>query len=133
MLGPLVLSDRALGLTMQFSDGTVPLDTPIPADGETDDSRMWYVRLRIRDDRLAKLWVWKLADHDAIVWSESDERWKRLLAVPELRAAVRSATTSAYARMKPPSDTPEALRASSAPPPVSSAPPPALNQAPSFS
>ena len=114
---------------MQFRDGTVFVDNPMPLDGEMDDSRMWYVRLRIRDDRLAKLWVWKLADHDVIVWSESEERWKRLLAVPELRAAVRSATTSAYARTKPPSEAPaalsEALRASSAPPPISSAPPPA--------
>ncbi len=59
---------------------------------------MWYVRLKIRDDRLAKLWAWKLAEHDVIVWSEAEERWKQLLAVPELRAAVRKATTSAYVR-----------------------------------
>jgi hypothetical protein len=63
---------------------------------------MWYARLRIRDDRLAKLWAWKLAEHDVIVWSESDERWKQLLAVPELRAAVRKATTSAFVRKSSP-------------------------------
>ena len=98
----------APGLAMQFRDGLVSTDMPMSDDDESDDSRKWYVRLRIRDDRLAKLWVWKLADHDVIVWSESDDRWKRLLSVPELRAAVRRATTSAYARKRPTSESPPA-------------------------
>ena len=98
----------SVGVRMQFRDETVPADSDESADGETDESRMWFVRLRIRDDRLAKLWVWKLTDHDVIVWSESEERWKRLMAVPELRAAVRRATTSAYARKNPASEAPQA-------------------------
>lgn len=96
---------------MQFQDGKVPIaisnaseDTDAP-----DDERMWYVRLRIRDDHLAKLWVWKLAEHDVIAWSEPEERWKKLLAIPQLRAAVRKATTSAFVRKKsaPPPAMPE--------------------------
>lgn len=91
---------------MQFRDEMIAAEPVTSANDDSDESRKWYVRLRIRDDRLAKLWVWKLADHDAIVWSESDERWKKLLAVPELRAAVRQATTSAYARKTAPSEAP---------------------------
>jgi hypothetical protein len=107
---------------MQLGEETFYADISVPGDGDAEDPRMWYVRLRIRDDRLAKLWVWNLADHDVIVWSEPEERWKRLLAVPALRAAVRSATTSAYARTKPVSDAPPVH--SSGVPPVPSAPPP---------
>ena len=86
------------------------------ADDATDESRMWYVRLKIRDDRLAKLWAWKLAEHDVIVWSEAEDRWKQLLAVPELRAAVRKATASAFARKSAP---PPALPAPHVGPPDS--------------
>ena len=91
---------------MQFRDESMAAEQTTSADDATDDSRMWYVRLRIRDDRLAKLWVWKLAEHDVIVWNEAEECWKKLLAVPELRTAVRQATTSAYARKAAPSEAP---------------------------
>ncbi len=91
---------------MQFRDGTIATEPATSEDDASDESRKWFVRLRIRDDRLAKLWVWKLADHDVIVWSEAEERWKKLLAVPQLRAAVRQATTSAYARKNAPSESP---------------------------
>ncbi len=90
---------------MQFRDESTAEQTT-STDDALDDSRMWYVRLRIRDDRLAKLWVWKLAEHDVIVWNEAEECWKKLLAVPELRTAVRQATTSAYARKAAPSEAP---------------------------
>lgn len=108
---------------MQLGEESFCTDISVSGDGDAEDSRMWYVRLRIRDDRLAKLWVWNLADHDVIVWSEPEERWKRLLAVPALRAAVRTATTSAYARANPVSVVPPSL---SGVPPVPSAPPPPL-------
>jgi hypothetical protein len=91
---------------MQFRDESIAAEEVSSADDASDESRMWYVRLRIRDDRLAKLWVWKLAEHDVIVWSEADERWKKLLVVPELRTAVRKATASAYARKAAPSEAP---------------------------
>lgn len=94
---------------MQSRNGNIPAGDELAVDDSTEDPRMWYVRLRIRDDRLAKLWAWKLAEHDVIVWSEAEERWKQLLAVPELRAAVRKATTSAYVRKSTP---PPALPAS---------------------
>ena len=84
---------------MQSRNGKITLANDASAEIDSaDDERMYYVRLRIRDDRLAKLWVWKLAEHDVIVWSEAEDCWKKLLAVPELRMAVRKATTTAYAR-----------------------------------
>ena len=109
MLGVVrVLSQRTAGRVMQYREDIVSLHSSVPNSGDLEDSRMWYVRLKIRDDRLAKLWAWNLAEHDVIVWSESEERWKQLLAVPELRAAVRSATTSAYVRHKAASEPPPA-------------------------
>lgn len=102
---------------MQSRNGNIPIASDgSVADDATDDSRMWYVRLKIRDDRLAKLWAWKLAEHDVIVWSEAEDRWKQLLAVPELRAAVRKATASAFARKSTP---PPALTAPHVEPPDS--------------
>lgn len=98
---------------MQSQNDKLPIgNDPSNVDESSDEDRMWYVRLRIRDDRLAKLWVWKLAEHDAIVWSESEDRWKKLLAIPELRAAVRQATASAFARKRLASELPPAPSAS---------------------
>jgi len=102
---------------VQSRNGNIPIASDVSvADDATDESRMWYVRLKIRDDRLAKLWAWKLAEHDVIVWSETEDRWKQLLAVPELRAAVRKATASAFARKSTP---PPALNAPHVEPPDS--------------
>jgi len=91
---------------MQFPKDPVSRELVAQGDPESEDSRLWYVRLRIRDDRLAKIWAWNLAEHDAIVWSDAEERWKQLLAVPELRTAVRKATTSAFARTRAASEPP---------------------------
>jgi hypothetical protein len=91
---------------MYFREEMIAADEATADCDTSDESRKWYVRLRIRDDRLAKLWAWKLADHDVIVWSDAEERWKKLLAVPELRTAVRKATTSAFVRKNPPSQPP---------------------------
>ncbi len=100
---------------MQPRDGLLSSELTVSNDRESDDSRMWYVRLRIRDDRLAKIWAWNLAEHDAIVWSDSEDRWKQLLAVPELRAAVRKETTSAFVRQRTTSDAPPPMAASKVP------------------
>jgi hypothetical protein len=91
---------------MQSPKDPVSRELVAQSDPESEDSRLWYVRLRIRDDRLAKIWAWNLAEHDAIVWSDAEERWKQLLAVPELRTAVRKATTSAFARTRTASEPP---------------------------
>jgi hypothetical protein len=102
---------------VQSRNGNIPIASDVSlADDPSDESRMWYVRLKIRDDRLAKLWAWKLAEHDVIVWSEAEDRWKQLLAVPELRVAVRKATASAFARKTAP---PPALPAAQVEPPDS--------------
>lgn len=53
--------------------------------------REWFARIRIREDRLARLWVSNLAAHDVVVWSKKEKRWVALLAVPELRSALERA------------------------------------------
>jgi hypothetical protein len=98
-LALLVLWSEVTRFDVQSRNGKITLANDAAAEIDSaDDERMYYVRLRIRDDRLAKLWVWKLAEHDVIVWSEAEDCWKKLLAVPELRMAVRKATTTAFAR-----------------------------------
>jgi len=55
------------------------------------EPREWFARLRIREDRLARLWVANLASRDVVVWSHKEKRWVALLGVPELRDALKAA------------------------------------------
>lgn len=54
-------------------------------------SREWFARIRIREDRLARLWVSNLTGHDVVVWSNKEKRWVAFLGVQELRRAVDAA------------------------------------------
>lgn len=54
------------------------------------EAREWFARLRIREDRLAKLWVSHLTSRDVVVWSPKEKRWVAMLAVPELRQAIQA-------------------------------------------
>ena len=51
----------------------------------------WYLRLQLRKDCLADLWIRDLTPHNVLAWSDGMESWVPLLAVPELREAVSSA------------------------------------------
>jgi hypothetical protein len=48
----------------------------------------WYVRLRIREDRIAKLWLRRLASPDVLVWWEKRKTWVPLLSVPRMRRTI---------------------------------------------
>lgn len=57
----------------------------------TKEPKEWFARLRIREDRLARLWVTNLMGRDVVVWSPKEKRWVALLSVPELRHAIKTA------------------------------------------
>lgn len=58
----------------------------------------WYVRLRLRQEHLAKLCAQNLAPSDTVVWSSDDQAWVPVLAVPQLLEAIReTAETEAKA------------------------------------
>ena len=58
----------------------------------------WFVRLRLTEDRIAKLWVRRLAPLDVLVWWEENQTWAPLLAVPEMRTAVAAMRDTDEAR-----------------------------------
>lgn len=49
---------------------------------------LWYVRLRLREDRIARLWVDQQTERDVLVWRDDTESWAPLLTVPQLRNAL---------------------------------------------
>jgi hypothetical protein len=51
----------------------------------------WYLRLELRTDCLADLWIKDQTPHNVLAWSDGMESWVPLLTVPELREAIRSA------------------------------------------
>jgi hypothetical protein len=58
-------------------------------------SQEWYVRLKLRQDYVAKLWVRNLTPRDVLVWWSKRQCWAPLLTVPELRQAIVSVEDSA--------------------------------------
>ncbi len=52
----------------------------------------WYVRLKLRQDLLGKLWVRNMMPHDVLVWSGEHQNWVPLGKVPRLRDYVTSMT-----------------------------------------
>ncbi len=87
--------------------------------------REWFARIRIREDRLARLWVSNLAGHDVVVWSRKEKRWVALLAVPELRRALEKAQSELPMESRPASS-----RSTSMPPRTMSRPPDSLPPVP---
>lgn len=51
----------------------------------------WYLRLQLPTNCLAELWVRDVTPHNVLAWSDGNQNWVPLLAVPELREAIRSA------------------------------------------
>ncbi len=47
-----------------------------------------YVRLRLTDARIARLWVRRLAPLDVLVWWDERQTWAPVLSVPEMRSAI---------------------------------------------
>ena len=75
--------------------GEDPLHGPAISRGKHGD---WYVRLRLREDRIAKLWARKLTPRDVLVWEGATSSWVPLLSVQELRAAIDRERTQAEPR-----------------------------------
>ena len=101
-----------------------------------DEPREWFARLRIREDRLARLWVANLTSRDVVVWSPKEKRWVALLGVPELRNALKIAEQERAANprsvvSRPPSIPP--TRLSQPPTQLPPSPPPPIPRTTSVS
>jgi hypothetical protein len=59
-----------------------------PPRSDSEDTQKWYVRLCLRADHIAKLWVHGLTPHNVLVWSEDSGGWVPLLVVPALRKTI---------------------------------------------
>lgn len=64
-----------------------PLHSELPRPARSQE---WYVRLKLRQDYVAKLWVRNLTPRDVLVWWSKRQCWAPLLTVPELRQAIVS-------------------------------------------
>jgi hypothetical protein len=62
---------------------------PVPVHSHVKEK--FYLRLELRKDCLADLWVRDLTPHNVLAWSDGMESWVPLLTVPELRDAIRTA------------------------------------------
>ncbi|MBN2194472.1 MAG: hypothetical protein JW751_16765 [Polyangiaceae bacterium] len=71
-----------------------------------DHTAEWYVRLRLREDRVARLWLEGHTRHDVLVWRDDAESWAPLLTVPQLRNAIHVQR----ALSEPPPRVPETVR-----------------------
>ncbi len=73
---------------VEIGSTTAPISIRPPSRDEHDRSAEWYVRLRLREDRLARLWVDGHTHKDILVWRDDFESWAPLLTVPQLRNAI---------------------------------------------
>ncbi|GEM_PF-4061553 len=73
---------------VEIGTTTAPISIRPPAREENDRGTEWYVRLRLREDRLARLWVDGHTHKDILVWRDDLESWAPLLTVPQLRNAI---------------------------------------------
>ncbi len=76
----------------------------------------WYVRLKLRQDLLGKLWARSLMPRDVLVWSQDDQHWLRLEEIPRLQSYVAEVVRDWEARERA---LPAPAHWSSAPPPPS--------------
>lgn len=80
---------------VEVGTATAPISIRPPARDENDRGAEWYVRLRLREDRLARLWVDGHTHKDILVWRDDLESWAPLLTVPQLRNAIHVQSTMA--------------------------------------
>lgn len=74
------------GAKAQFTVSRPPSGPP--PHGDSEETQKWYVRLCLRADHIAKLWVHGLTPHNVLVWSEESGGWVPLLVVPDLRKTI---------------------------------------------
>lgn len=109
---PLGAASAALQTPAASPAATAPLSAVAPTVAPAATSlrqgvprETYYLRLQLRKDCLADLWVRDMTPHNVLAWSDGMASWVPLLAVPELREAISTAKSR------------QVLGLSSAPPP----------------
>jgi hypothetical protein len=74
--------------TVEVDEGSTRHE-PVFAGSHAKDK--WYLRVQLRKDCLANLWIHDQTPHNVLAWSDGMESWVPLLTVPELREAIREA------------------------------------------
>jgi hypothetical protein len=83
------ISALPLPLTEESQSRSQARYEPVPVHSHVKEK--FYLRLELRKDCLADLWVRDLTPHNVLAWSDGMESWVPLLTVPELREAIRTA------------------------------------------